>query len=146
MKTSDGELVNLQIWDTAGQERFRSITKNYYRGAHGILILYDVTSSKSFENMRNWVTQVKESSSNIVTIYIVATKIDLDQSRVIPIEDGQALAKEMGLKYFETSAKDNLNVSSTFEELVEDINAKCKLEKTKKGTTIGGGKSTKKCC
>ena len=150
MKTADGETVNVQIWDTAGQERFRSITKNYYRGAHGILILYDVTSSKSFENMRNWVTQVKENSSNVVTIYVVGTKIDLEEARCVSKETGEMLAKEMGLKYFETSAKENINIKETLSSLVEDMieRTKGKQALNNKLTTNDIGNTNKKrdCC
>lgn len=146
MKNSDGETINVQIWDTAGQERFRSITKNYYRGAHGILILFDVTSARSFDNMRNWVTQVKENSSNAVTIYVVGTKIDLGDQRCVSKETGEMLSKEMGLKYFETSAKENINVLETFNELVADIDIKCKEKVKKKGNAKLNSKSNRKCC
>lgn len=124
VKNKKGNSINVQIWDTAGQERFRSITKNYYRGAHGILILFDTTSNKSFGNMKNWVTQVKENSSSSVVVYIVGTKIDLEEARTVPQEYGINLGKELGLKYFETSAKTGINVTETFTELVEDIETK----------------------
>ena len=74
VQLEDGKMVKIQVWDTAGQDRFRSITKNYYKGAHGIILIYDVTENKSFENVKNWMNQIKEEVSNRVTIVLVGNK------------------------------------------------------------------------
>ena len=83
VQLEDGKMVKIQVWDTAGQDRFRSITKNYYKGAHGIILIYDVTENKSFENVKNWMNQIKEEVSNRVTIVLVGNKIDDEEHRKI---------------------------------------------------------------
>ena len=83
MKLKSGKDVKLQIWDTAGQDRFRSITKNYYKGSHGIILIYDVTSLKTFENVKSWVSQIHEEISDKVVIYLVANKIDMETERKV---------------------------------------------------------------
>ena len=121
VQIDDGKIVKIQIWDTAGQDRFRSITKNYYKGAHGIILLYDVTSRKTFENVKNWVTQIKEEVSDKVTIILVGNKIDDESNRKVSTEEGEQMAKECGLNFFETSAKSGINIDTTFNELVKKI-------------------------
>ncbi|MED6220295.1 Ras- protein RABE1d [Stylosanthes scabra] len=99
----DGKRIKLQIWDTAGQERFRTITSAYYRGAMGILLVYDVTDESSFENIRNWIRNIEEHASDNVNRILVGNKADMDESkRVVPTSRGQALANEYGIKFFET--------------------------------------------
>ena len=119
VQIDDGKIVKIQIWDTAGQDRFRSITKNYYKGAHGIILIYDVTSRKTFENVKNWVTQIKEEVSDKVTIILVGNKIDDEKNRKVSTEEGEKMAKECGLNFFETSAKAGINIDTTFNELVK---------------------------
>ena len=121
LKLKSGKEVKLQIWDTAGQDRFRAITRNYYKGSHGILLLYDVTNIRTFENVKNWVSQIKEEASNDVIIYIVGNKIDMEKERKVLIEEGKDLAEELGLPFAETSAKKGININETFMDLVEKI-------------------------
>ena len=121
MKLKSGKDIKLQIWDTAGQDRFRALTKNYYKGSHGILLIYDVTNVQSLENVKTWVTQIREEASKDVIIYIVANKIDMEDGRLISKEKGEELAKELGLPYMETSAKYGININETFEDLAERI-------------------------
>ena len=121
MKLKSGKKIKLQIWDTAGQDRFRAITKNYYKGSHGIILIYDITSLQTFENIKLWVSQIREEASPNVVIYIVANKIDLEYERKISKEDGKNLADELGFPFVETSAKSGINVTETFEDLVERI-------------------------
>jgi len=147
VQLDDGKIVKIQIWDTAGQDRFRSITKNYYKGAHGIILIYDVTSRKTYENIKNWVTQIKEEVSEKVTIILVGNKIDDEKNRKVTTEEGQNIAKECGLDFFETSAKSGVNIDSTFNELVKKTVEKySKLDG--KGDKLNNGKSGKKsgCC
>ena len=121
MKLKSGKNIKLQIWDTAGQDRFRAITKNYYKGSHGVLLMYDITNVQSFENVKTWVTQIKEEASKDVIIYMTANKIDLESDRKVSKEEGEELAKELGFPFVETSAKSGINISETFEDLVERI-------------------------
>ena len=115
------KIVKIQIWDTADQDRYLSITKNYYKWAHEIILLYDVTSRKTFENVKNWVTQIKEEVSDKVTIILVGNKIDDESNRKVSTEEGEQMAKECGLNFFETSAKSGINIDTTFNELVKKI-------------------------
>ena len=140
--------VKVQIWDTAGQDRFLAITKNYYRGANGILLVFDITNLSSFEHIKNWIEQIKEEAPEKIIIYLVGNKIDCLNSRLISTEEGKKLAKEFGLKYYETSAKNNENVNSTFLDLIKEINSLYgDFENENYGTTINTNKKgKKKCC
>ncbi|GJR17189.1 Ras-related protein RabE1c-like protein [Tanacetum coccineum] len=118
----DEKRIKLQIWDTAGQERFRTITTAYYRGAMGILLVYDVTDESSFNNIRNWIRNIEQHASDNVNKILVGNKADMDESkRAVPTAKGQALADEYGIKFFETSAKTNLNVEQVFFSIAKDI-------------------------
>ncbi|KAJ3680828.1 hypothetical protein LUZ60_015317 [Juncus effusus] len=118
----DQKRIKLQIWDTAGQERFRTITTAYYRGAMGILLVYDVTDESSFNNIRNWIRNIEQHASDNVNKILVGNKADMDESkRAVPTSKGQALADEYGIKFFETSAKTNLNVEQVFFSIARDI-------------------------
>ena len=105
--------IKLQIWDTAGQERFRTITKTYYKGAHGIILTYDVTDENSFKNIRNWVKQIEQNAQTNVCKVLVGNKCDRED-RKISYEEGAKLASEFKMQFFETSAKSNYNVNETF--------------------------------
>ncbi|KAH9734874.1 ras-related protein RABE1c [Citrus sinensis] len=99
----DGKRIKLQIWDTAGQERFRTITTAYYRGAMGILLVYDVTDESSFNNIRNWMRNIDQHAADNVNKILVGNKADMDESkRAVPTAKGQELADEYGIKFFET--------------------------------------------
>ncbi|CAN6180670.1 unnamed protein product [Urochloa humidicola] len=117
----DGKRVKLQIWDTAGQERFRTITTAYYRGAMGILLVYDVTDESSFNNIRNWIRNIEQHASDNVNKILVGNKVDMDSKRVVSTAQGQKLADEYGIKFFETSAKTNQNVEQVFFTIARDI-------------------------
>ena len=144
VQLDDGKIVKIQIWDTAGQDRFRSITKNYYKGAHGIILIYDITNKKSFENVRNWINQIKEEVSEKVSIILVGNKIDDEEHRVVLTEDGEKIAKELGLMFFECSAKSGVNIDSTFNELVKKTVEN--YSKVAKGETLKNKKGGKKVC
>ena len=145
VQLDDGKMVKIQIWDTAGQDRFRSITKNYYKGAHGIILIYDVTSRKTFDNVKNWVAQIKEEVTDKVSIILVGNKTDDVDGRKVQTEEGQKMAKECGLSFFETSAKSGQNIDSTFNELVKKtVEAYSKVDE--KGTKLSSKKSKKKGC
>ena len=117
----DNRKIKVQIWDTAGEDRFRAITKNYYKGANGILLIYDVTDQQSFEHVRDWIDKIKEESSEEIIIYLVANKIDQNNKRIITNADGNKIAEEYNIKYFETSAKCSTGVNEVFGSLVEEM-------------------------
>ncbi|KAL1240441.1 Ras-related protein [Trichinella pseudospiralis] len=119
----DGKRVKLQVWDTGGQERFRTITQSYYRSANGIIICYDVTCRKSFKNVRRWLDDVLKFAAPNVVKLLVATKIDLENDRLVSTEEGKALAQAEQMNFIETSAKENLNVDQAFENLAKDLKA-----------------------
>ncbi|KMZ73101.1 Ras-related protein RIC1 [Zostera marina] len=117
----EGKTLKLQIWDTAGQERFRTITSSYYRGAHGIIVVYDVTDQESFNNIRQWLTEIDRYASDTVNKLLVGNKCDLTDSRVVSYEAGKALADEIGIAFLETSAKDATNVEEAFIKMSIEI-------------------------
>ncbi|EYB82963.1 hypothetical protein Y032_0346g3146 [Ancylostoma ceylanicum] len=110
--------------DTAGQERFRTITTAYYRGAMGIMLVYDITNEKSFDNIKNWIRNIEEHASQDVERMIIGNKCDAEDKRQVSRERGQQLAIEYGTKFMETSAKANLNVEEAFFSLARDIKVK----------------------
>lgn len=121
--TLDDKVIKLQIWDTAGQERFRTITTSYFRGAQGILLVYDVTDRGSFENVSNWVGQIKSHAENNISKVLIGNKSDVDDSeRAVTYEEGKKLAEEYGIgTFFEASAKQNICVTEAFEAVAKDV-------------------------
>ncbi|CAH3039453.1 ras-related protein Rab-37-like [Pocillopora verrucosa] len=117
----EGTKVKLQIWDTAGQERFRSITHAYYRDSQALLLLYDVTSESSFENIRAWLAEIYEYASSDVIIMLLGNKADLNKERVVSREQGEKLAKDHNVAFMETSAKSGLNVDLAFMAVARDM-------------------------
>ncbi|KAL6054604.1 Ras-related protein Rab-2-B [Balamuthia mandrillaris] len=100
-----GKQIKLQIWDTAGQESFRSITRSYYRGAAGALLVYDITRRETFNHLSCWLEDAREHASSSMIIILVANKSDLEHQRVVSTEEGRQFAQENGLIFLETSAK-----------------------------------------
>ena len=116
----NGKKVKYLIWDTAGEDRMKTMTYSYYRGCHVILIVYDVTNQKSFENVTTWVECVdKFAKSNVLRI-LVGNKTDLEDQRVISKEDGKKLADENGLKFYEISAKAVTGLCEMFEDIAKE--------------------------
>ncbi|KAF5346364.1 hypothetical protein D9757_014168 [Collybiopsis confluens] len=160
--SSEGStIVKLQCWDTAGTESFRSITRSYYRGAAGCLLVYDVTSRKSFENTRTWLADVRQHADPHLTCILVGNKVDVceeedlissepnrtestghsrtsssssakKRKRQVPTAEAELFAKEEGLLFVESSAKSGLNVEAAFEQAAKDI-----LDKVKGGVFDG---------
>ncbi|KAJ8946428.1 hypothetical protein NQ318_014414 [Aromia moschata] len=110
--------------DTAGQERFRTITTAYYRGAMGIMLVYDITNEKSFENIKNWIRNIEENASADVEKMLLGNKCELEEKRQVSKERGEQLAIEYGIKFIETSAKASIRVEDAFFTLARDIKAK----------------------
>ncbi|XP_057322379.1 ras-related protein Rab-37 isoform X2 [Microplitis mediator] len=119
----DDTRIKLQIWDTAGQERFRSVTHAYYRDAHALLLLYDVTNKTSFDNIRAWLGEIREYAQNDVVIMLLGNKSDCGNERVIKVEDGKRLADEYQVPFMETSAKTGLNVELAFLAIAKQLKA-----------------------
>lgn len=121
---SKGKKVKLQVWDTAGQERFRTITTAYYRGAMGIVLIYDVTDARTFENVENWFQTVTQHANDDAQIFLVGNKLDDEENRQVSREQGQQLAQKLNIPFLEASAKTNDNVESIFYELAGIIQDK----------------------
>ncbi|GMI84753.1 ARABIDOPSIS THALIANA RAB GTPASE HOMOLOG C2A, RAB GTPase homolog C2A [Hibiscus trionum] len=121
--TVGGKRLKLTIWDTAGQERFRTLTSSYYRGAQGIILVYDVTRRETFTNLSNvWANEVDLYSTNQECVkMLVGNKVDRDSERAVSREEGNALAKELGCMFLECSAKTRENVEQCFKELALKI-------------------------
>ena len=118
----DGKRVKLTIWDTAGQERFRTLTSSYYRGAHGVVLVYDVTRTDSFEHLEQWLKEVELYSPNngdSVIKLLVGNKIDLERN--VSRERADAWARAHGMLFLEASAKTKLGIRQVFMEVVQKI-------------------------
>lgn len=94
-----GKKIKLQIWDTAGQERFHTITTSYYRGAMGIMLVYDITNAKSFDNIAKWLRNIDEHASEDVVKMILGNKCDMSDRRVVSRERGEKIAQDHGIRY-----------------------------------------------
>ena len=149
MTLKNNKNIKLQIWDTAGQDRFRALTKNYYKGANGIILIYDISTTQTFENVKVWINQIKEEANANVIIYLVGNKIDLPKDkRTVSEEEGQKLADEYKFLFKEASAKEGTNVNEIFQELVEKIDAETKPEvpNTEKKNQLYQAKDKKRNC
>ncbi|OAF67903.1 Ras-related protein Rab-19 [Intoshia linei] len=120
----EDKTVKLQIWDTAGQERFRTITNSYYRGAQGIIIVFDVCDQETFNSVSTWLKEVKSYAVDNVRCLLVGNKIDDVEKRVVNYDTAKAFADEHKIEYFETSAKSGENVEESFIRLSTDIKNK----------------------
>ena len=117
----DGRQVKLQIWDTAGQESFRSITRSYYRGAAGALLVYDITRRETFSQVDRWLTEARENASQNMVIMLIGNKLDLEHKRAVTKEEAMAFARTNKLIFLETSAKTAENVEKAFVQTATNI-------------------------
>ncbi|CAL9198289.1 unnamed protein product, partial [Musa hybrid cultivar] len=113
--------IGVDFWDTAGQERFRTITSSYYRGAHGIIIVYDITEMESFDNIRQWLSEIDRYANDSVCKLLVGNKCDLVENRVVEMEKAKAFADSLCIPFIETSAKDSINVEKAFLTMCAEI-------------------------
>ena len=114
--------MKVRIWDTAGQERFKTLTGKFYRGSHGILMLYDMTNRESFTNVDKWMQQIKDNIGDTnPCIVLVANKTDLEDARKVTKAEGQRLARKYKIPYFETSARTDTGVNEAFQTLAEAV-------------------------
>lgn len=120
-RLSDGRIAKAQIWDTAGQERYRAITSAYYRGALGALLVYDVAKRSSFENIENWLTELKDHADMNMQTMLVGNKCDLAHLRTVSTAEGKTLAEKHGMVHIETSALDSTNVEQAFYQILDQI-------------------------
>jgi len=127
--------VKLQIWDTAGHEKFRTITTSYYRGAHGIVIVFDLTDRKSFDSVKRWMEEINKYARENVMRFLIGNKSDLVDKREVKYEEASALANGLNIYYVETSAKNNINISDFFKIATKEYMNKYDFEKEKE---IGG--------
>ncbi len=150
----NGRPVKLQIWDTAGQENFRSMVHVFYKGAHTVILVYDITRRDSFERLEDWLTEIMENASAGAKVALVGSQKDREDMREVATEVGEAFARKHGLAAFlETSAKTGEGITELFEQIVSLLCAdrgtavaptkkKKRLVKGKKGKRAAGGK----CC
>jgi len=113
--------IKLQIWDTAGQESFRSITRSYYRGAAGALLVYDITRRDTFQHLSRWLEEARNHANANMVIMLIGNKSDLEHRRAVSFEEGRAFAQQHGLIFLETSAKTATNVDQAFVQTAEKI-------------------------
>ena len=152
----DGNKVKLQIWDTAGQEKFRNINSSYYKGANGILVIYDITNRETFDGLTSWLIEIEKNSSKDAYKLLIGNKSDLEEERQVTFEEGKEFANVNGMEFLETSAKTADKVQEAFELLTRDIigivikekknNKKDILIKLESGKDISILKNKKKCC
>jgi Ras-related protein Rab-1A len=150
----DGKVVKLQIWDTAGQERFRSITKSYYAGSHGVAVVFDVSNRETFDRVEFWVKEIENSAVGTIPCKIlIGNKCDRQDRQVTP-EEGKEAAQRLGLPYLETSAKDSTNVADMFTTMTKvmiDASYSMATELPKETVRVDKGHAvkvhgTKGCC
>lgn len=149
--------IHIQLWDTAGQERFRTITKNYIKGAQGILLVYDITKRKSFESLAAWMKQIEEIAIENIQTLLIGNKSDMESKREISFKEGQTKAKEFNIDFYETSAKENKNIEEvltilakkTYQEYVITKEKELLFQDRKRLQEIENQKKLKKrskCC
>ena len=124
----DEQEIRIQIWDTAGMENFKSITRSYYKNSICALIVYDISNKDSFKNVLNWIEDCKVFSPKNILLVLIGNKSDLNDKRQVSIEEGKKVADENNMIFFETSAKDNVNINEVFlksaQKLLENIKNK----------------------
>jgi len=150
----DGKTIKLQIWDTAGQERFRTITSSYYRGAHGIIVVYDTTEMESFNNVKQWLHEIDRYATEGVNKLLVGNKSDLVAKRQVETSAAKDLADSLSIPFLETSAKSAENVERAFMTMASEIKNRMAAAPTARagnsaqisvGKSVGASKSSG-CC
>ena len=117
----NNHIFKIELWDTAGQERYKSITSVYYKGSKGALLVYDITSKVTFDNIGKWITEIRDKTSKDITLMMVGNKTDLVQYREVSNEQALNKAKTLGIPLMETSALDSTNVKEAFHDLLKEM-------------------------
>eukprot|EP00761_Pharyngomonas_kirbyi_P012686 gb/GECH01012713.1/.p1 GENE.gb/GECH01012713.1/~~gb/GECH01012713.1/.p1 ORF type:complete len:204 (+),score=31.98 gb/GECH01012713.1/:1-612(+) len=117
----NGQHIKLQIWDTAGQERFRAVTRSYYRGAAGALLVYDITRRSTYNHLTSWLNDAKSLTNPKTVFVLIGNKLDRAKDREVSYEEAQTFAEENGLMYIESSAKTGENVEDSFMQTARNI-------------------------
>lgn len=148
ISVQDNTQIKLQVWDTAGQESFRSITRSYYRGAAGALLVYDITRRDTFQHLGRWLEEARQHAHPNMAILLIGNKNDLEHRRAVTTEEGKAFAEENGLLFLETSAKTAYNVEQAFLQTAESIYSKIQsgeidVSNESNGIKVGSTQSTR---
>lgn len=146
----NGVTIKLQIWDTAGQERFHTLTAHYFRGAMGIMLVYDVCDSSSFSNIKKWMRSIEKDGGFVGEIMILGNKCDRDEDRKIKYSMGEMVAKAWRASFYETSAKANINIEESFIAMSKAILAKIQNTQAESELDLTKGNNNEsfkqKCC
>ena len=140
----DGKTVKLQIWDTAGQERFRTITSSYYRGSHGIIIVYDITDQDSFNGVKMWLQEIDRYATSTVLKLLVGNKCDLTDKRVVEFDVAKEFAEANAMPFLETSALDSTNVEEAFLTMARQIKESMAKQKLTDDAAANGANGANK--
>ena len=148
----DNKTIRIKIWDTAGQEKYQSLTKGFFRNAQGIMVVFDVTNSETYEDLKYWTQSIKThmgSDIDKISVIIIGNKIDSNE-REVRKEDAEVYCQELGYPYFETSAKTGENVDETIKYLVKQVlkkrsNCKNKLNYSDNSIRISKNKGEGNC-
>lgn len=133
----DGLNIKVQIWDTAGQERYKAITNAYYKGAKGAFIVYDITRKDTFDSVEKWIADLNASADKKISIVLIGNKSDLEDSREVTNEQGEAKAKAFGAAFLETSALTGQNLDKAFDLMTKEVVNKHKDELEKEDYEFG---------
>jgi small GTP-binding protein len=139
-----GTKIKLNIWDTAGQEKYRTITTSYYKTAHVVCICYDITNSRSLNNIEGWIDDIKDSNPN-ATIYLVGNKIDLNSERKITKHEINEYCKKNNFEHIEVSALDGTNIPNLFYDIAFKLTKQCEVE-LPRIVKINNNKNWFECC
>jgi Ras-related protein Rab-1A len=147
----NGKVIKLQLWDTAGQDRFKNIVASYYRGAHGIILAFDITNSNSFQNVSRWYDEAQNYLQKSVPKLLIGNKADLGNQRTVRTEEAKELADRLGVQYIETSAKSSQNVKLAFETLSKSIlnnvaQSNVGIKGNQQGTKVSASKPVQSGC
>ena len=138
--------VQVKLWDTAGQDRFHTITQSFYKKCQGVLVVFDVGSKKSFDNIKKWMAQIQNNADANIDKYLIGNKIDTEH-REVASEEASKMAKDCKMTYMETSAKINVNVTEAITGLVKTIYTRLNGGEEEVGVKLNGGiEGINKCC
>ena len=144
-KMKDGNDMKIILWDTAGQERFHSISSSTIKNSQGIIVCFSLIDVDSFKNVVEWLETIREESAKIPVV-LFGNKCDLADQRKISKEEAESFAKKNDIPYFETSAKDNINLEEGLDKIIEDAYAKSGKESGMKLKPTAENTQKKKCC